>query len=111
MGGSWHSTDAVMVTVAEAAIPITGLDWVHAVASLPSIDSPDMQTWINRQHTTTDQPDHTVVTPNDIYPDRLRPLPHRQICVPPSEYATFTALLTERERHATTTRTAPDMFG
>ncbi|MFE3054062.1 hypothetical protein [Nocardia sp. NPDC059239] len=101
----------MMVTVAEAAIAITGLDWVHAVASLPSIDSPDMQAWINRQHNTTDQPDHTVVTPNDVYPDRLRPLPHRQICVPPIEYATFTALLTERERHTTTTRTARDMLG
>ncbi|BEK85994.1 hypothetical protein NSK11_contig00171-0002 [Nocardia seriolae] len=96
MRRNWHSTDAVIVSVAAAATAVVGLDWAHAVIPLPSIDSPNMHAWNGRQHATTDRPRRTVVTPSGRFPNELDRLPHPQICVPPSEFATFTALLGNR---------------
>ncbi|MFE6864795.1 hypothetical protein [Nocardia sp. NPDC057668] len=70
---------------------VAGLDWEHAVATMPSIDSPDLRAWIGRNL------DRAVVIPNDRPPGRGW-WPRRQICVPPGEYASFTALLADRDR-------------
>ncbi|MGX1805302.1 hypothetical protein ACWIGI_06275 [Nocardia sp. NPDC055321] len=97
MCDSWHTTDSIVVVA--AAVP--GLDWEHAVATMPSIDSPDLRAWIGRNL------DHAVVIPNDRPPVRGWS-PRRQICVPPGEYASFTALLADRGRTADSGRVDGD---
>ncbi|WP_369636255.1 hypothetical protein [Nocardia sp. JMUB6875] len=99
--GCWHTTDAVVVTISAAAITETGLDWATAVTTLPSLDSPDMHAWIAGHHDPAGELHCAVVTPNDRHPDGLLPLPHRQICVPPHEYAAFTTMLADRSCEAT----------
>ncbi|WP_157534940.1 ATP-binding protein [Nocardia inohanensis] len=78
------------MVVASAAGP--GLAWQQAIRYLPSIDTPDMRDWLDRQAVGRDG---AVVMPV-AEGSGLPAVPHREVCVPPHEFAVFAIAVTDQ---------------
>lgn len=87
--GNW--IEGTTVIVASAAGP--GLGWEQAIRYLPSIDTPDMRDWLDHQAVGREG---AVVMPVAGEGAGLLSAPHREVCVPPHEFAVFAIALSDR---------------
>lgn len=92
MGSPLGAVDTVVVVLLSDHATAAGLDWSRACQYMPSIDTPDMRAWLNACENGGGTV-AAVVVPVQCWLTALRGVPYRQICVPPGEYALFTAAL------------------
>lgn len=92
MGSPLGAVDTVVVVLLSDHPTVAGLDWSRACQCMPSIDTPDMRAWLNAcEHSGGTVA--AVVVPAQGWRTAPHGGPRRQICVPPREYAQFTAAL------------------
>ncbi|WP_162958431.1 hypothetical protein [Nocardia yunnanensis] len=85
---NWSASNTVIVAALTTSNGDHELRWEHAVRYLPSVDTPAIHAWLDTHHVL-----EVIVVPYLRCPPSVLTAPHRAICVPPSEYALFTAAL------------------